>query len=239
MARISIIVLIKVGGNNMCLLKDEHHFDFLWEMFVKPIILDAEKELDKEFKEQCDFSMVCLPYYKKQLEKIYKRKREWLKNIYLPYDAEPLLDMHKIGAVLCRAIIGDKPFSFDIEKVKKYVSQNNMQDDIQWYVDNVCINYKIAFYISIGPVFAEMKKRMLEIGKDEIAKQLEDRGYLHFYPKNPKHENFENSSIIALMKNDILKRDFDYLYYATMLFQLERYNYLVFGISEGELYGVQ
>ncbi len=220
----------------MCMVKQEHHFDFLWEMFIKPIINQAEQEVDGEFAKVCGFEKICLPYYKKQLEKIYKRKREWLKKIYLPSDNEPLLDMHKIGAVLCRSIIGNKPFSFDVEKAKKFVMANNMQNDIQWYINNVCVNYKIAFYVSVGLVYAEVIKRLEEIGEKEKMEEMQKIGHLYFYSKNPNHENFQNSSIIALMKNDILNRDFDYLFYATTLFQLERYNYDRLEIPEGDLY---
>ena len=217
----------------------EHHFDFLWETVILPIIKRTVLEIDSEYRKACSVKCENFYIYKKRLEKIYKRKREWLKKVYLPNDNDPILDMHKIGSLLCRAIIGDKPLSFNLNKSKEYIEQNNKKNDKMWLIDNVYANYKIAFYVSVGLVYIEMISNLKEKGKTQEAESIEQDGALYFYPKNPKHENFENSCIIGLMKNDIMNRDFDYLSYSAMLFQLERYNYIKYGISLKDIYDIE
>lgn len=216
--------------------KEEHHFDFLWEVVVLPIIQRSLSEIDSDYKKECYLRCENFCMYKKRLEKIYKRKREWLKRVYLPNDKNPILDMHKIGALLCRSIIGDKPISFDLVHSDEYVERNNKNNDKQWLIDNAYVNYKIAFYVSVGLLYIEMISDLRETGKDEKADIIEQDGALYFYPKSPTHENFQSSCIIGLMKNDIASRDFDYLSYAAMLFQLERYNYIKYGIDLKDIF---
>ena len=63
-------------------LNDKHHFDFLWKKTILPILKRAIVEMDEDFKKQCNFDDIDYNKYKKGLEKIYKKKREWLKRTY-------------------------------------------------------------------------------------------------------------------------------------------------------------
>lgn len=220
----------------MCVLQDKPHFDFIWDKVILGIIERAVAELDSDYKNKCDIDVIDLSRYKKKLEELYKKKREWLKRVYLPLDNEPILDMHKIGAVLCRSIIGYKPISFDLEKTQKYIEDNKKQKDKKWFIDNVAVNYKIAFYVSVGLVYIEMVGTLKKNKKDAEAKMVMSDGSLNFYPKSPHHEDFPISCIIGLMTNDLANRDFDYLSYSAMLFQLERYNYIKYGISLKDIF---
>lgn len=220
-------------------VQEEHHFDFLWETVICPIIQRSFLEIDQEYRKECYLKCENFCIYKRRLEKIYKKKREWLKRVYLPNDKNPILDMHKIGSLLCRSIIGDKPISFDLVKSKEYVERNNKRNDKQWLIDNAYVNYKIAFYVSVGLLYIEMISNLREKDKNEEADIIEQDGALYFYPKSPHHENFQSSCIIGLMKNDIAKRDFDYLSYSAMLFQIERYNYIKYNISLKDIFDVE
>ena len=57
----------------------------------------------------------------------------------------------------------------------------------------------------------------------EFLHALNERKSLVFYRKSPNHDDFYTSMIVALMKNDVLMRDFDYLTYAASMFQLQEY----------------
>ena len=231
---ISIHPHIKDGGEFLNIENNQYSFDLIWEVIILPIIKRINENVDSDFRNACDFACVDLNEYKIQLEKLYKKKREWLKKVYLPYEEEPILDTHKIGAVLCRAIIGDKPFAFNVNKVNDYINRSST-NDVQWYIDNIGVNYKLAFYVSIGMVYMEIVKTLADSGKKDLSNRIKDEGVLFFYPKSPRHEDFQTSCIISLLKNDILKRDFDYLTYSAMLFQFERYNYIKYNIKLSEL----
>lgn len=205
-------------------------FDFFWENVICKTIDRAYEEIDDEYKRACNVCKKDAKQYKVSLEEIYHKKRNWLKKMYLPHDEEPILDFHKLGAVLCRDIIYHKPFSFNVQEAERFVENkfdiNDTTNHTEWFVRNVYANYKVAFYVSTGIVFLEILKHYDDKGDMETYDKFNARGRLFFYPKSTNHENFENSCILGLMKNDLLKRNFDYLTYSAMLFQLEQYNYI-------------
>lgn len=202
-------------------------FDFFWNNVIISIKDRALQDVDQDFKESCNLDGKFNDKYKKELEAIYKEKREWLKEIYMPHFNNPLLDFHKIGAVICRSMIKNKPFKFDVCKAEEYIKKkfkDSKEDNTQWFVDNLYINYKVAFYASVGVIFLQILRYLIDSDELPSAIMLNDRGTLFFYDDNERHENFQNSTILALMKNDVLNRDFDYLTYAIMLYQLEEHN---------------
>lgn len=227
----------------------EHHFDGFWHYSIQPAIEKALSEMDESFKVQCNVSVKEAQSYKKLLEQIYKEKREWLKKQYLPTEKEPLLDMHKLSAIICRSILQCKPIIFDTEAsvdcLENYSKEKDAEEflsdgtrkRIEWVVNNIYVNYKIAFRASVGLNYIELyynyykdyknscdgdesKKDLREKTKAKID-LLEQNGDLFYYEKQPNHENFRNSMILALAKREALGRDFDYLSYATIMFQLQ------------------
>lgn len=202
-------------------------FDFFWEHIIESVVERAHSEMDSAFIKECSVEKKDTEKYKESLMSIYKEKREWLKEVYMPHEDTPKLDFHKIGAVLCRSIIKNKPFAFDIEKAESYVKnkfEGSTSDNTKWFVNNLYVNYKVAFYVSVGTIFLQIEKDLAKDDQYEKLNKFNQRGILYFYKGTEKHENFENSTVLALMKNDILTRKFDYLTYAIMLYQLEEYN---------------
>lgn len=205
------------------------NFDFLWEVIIYPIIQKANEEIELEFRKEAhlQFAFNDLEKYKKELIRIYHEKRVWLKGMYLPHEGKPLLDTHKLGAILCRSMIANKVFYFDYDSAEKYILhkfENSKTNNLEWFIDNVYINYKLAFYASVGMVFIELLHKYEKEGKMDAFDSLKRRGHIVFYQKSLNHDSFVNSCILALQKNDVLKRNFDYLTYAALLFQLEEYN---------------
>ena len=224
-------------------MQEKKHFDYFWDEAILPSIQLAVNEMSLDFRIATSVSLQDTISYKTELESIYRRKREWLKQSYLPHDSEPCLDFHKLAAIICRSIIGLKPIKYDIDAVESVIEQqkfhNNLHDEqIKWFVNNVYVNYKVAFLAAVGVVYANLvywaytkqkncsNKSVAEI-YEAFAKLLLEKGCLCSYVDPQSHENFENSMIIALMKNDLLQRDFDYLGFATNLYQLEYYTKLM------------
>lgn len=218
----------------------EHFNDSLWPIIIKPAIENAIDNLDPDFVKCVDF--MCLldeaeAEYKSQLSDLYERKREWLKRIYFGFarlDHEKRLDMHKIAAIICRCIIGCKPFSFDVSKANKYKDTNEKNTQLDWIIDNYFINYKIAvnsafaitLYDLIDKLGDESKKKPI-IDVNNILYKITDAGF-DLYQEEPfllksDHEAFYKSMVLDVAINDINKRDFDYLGFAALCFQLQQY----------------
>lgn len=217
----------------------EESFTFFWETIILPTILAAEEDAEEEFKDSCNLQFACsnIDEYKSELQKFYRDKRQWLKGVYLPHDEHPILDIHKISAILCRSMLAYKPFYFDFNTAEEYVVKKfsgNKGNHIDWFVSNIYINYKVAFYASVGLIYAEILDSYSPNGAKADAEAFQyfmDLGGLIFYKKSPTHDNYENSCIIALQKNDVLNRKFDYLTYAINMFQLEEFNRMYYQLQ--------
>lgn len=214
-------------------------FEFLWNSIIFPTIKAAEEDVNEEFKKACNlqFAYSDIDKYKDDLMNFYHEKRQWLKGVYLPHDEHPMLDMHKIGAILCRCLLAYKPFYFDYPKAEKYVVNKfggNKENHIDWFIDNIYVNYKVAFYVSTGLVYIELLDSYSPNGNFTDLKALRfflDLGGIMYYAKSPTHDNYVNSCILALQKNDVLHRNFDYLSYAINLFQLESFNRMYYQLN--------
>lgn len=216
-------------------------FDGFWKLVIEPSINFCEEEIDSTDRVLIELDSTDCKKYKKELNEIYVRKREWLKSKYLPKKnkEEAYLDFHKLGSILCRSIIGNKYFSFSTTKAHELYDAINRSDEkneikLRREIDSIYINYKLAFYVLSGIAYIDLlykisKKSKTLTDKDEIKlvniiyKKLNNNFELFPYRKSNNHDDFESSVIIALMKSDSLMRDFDYLAYSTILFQWQEY----------------
>lgn len=209
------------------------HFEDFWKYAIKPAIDRAYLQMDENFKRECKVFIKNEKTYKKQLEKIYKEKREWLKKQYLPAEEKPLLDMHKLSAIMCRSILQCKPIVFNVEAAVKFFEEycrtkiaeectsDGTKNRIEFATTNIYVNYKIAFRASIGINYIDLFYRLSVENKKNELKKLEDLGDLIYYKKSDNHENFCNSIVLALAKKEAGNRNFDYLNYATIMYQLQ------------------
>lgn len=221
-------------------MKKNSHFNFFWEKAIYPSIKLAKQDIDNDFKEKTLLNFRDTVEYYAELEDMYRRKREWLKQKYLPHDEGPKLDFHKLGAIICRCIIGVKPVTYSVSIAEEILETINADetishsDKMNWVVSNLYVNYKIAFFSAVGIAYADLLYWAYKKQEDAkingcpnedfyfaFAKELEKQKNLSFYPKSAFHENFVNSTIIALMKEDLLCRDFNYLMFSIILYQLQ------------------
>lgn len=217
----------------------QYSFDFFWKKVIEPTIQNAFEEIDSDFKDACSLQLAYNSFddYKSKLMEFYREKRQWLKGVYLPHENHPLLDMHKLGAVLCRSILAYKPFYFDFKAAEKFVVKNfsgDKRNHIDWFIRNIYVNYRVAFYVSTGLIYLELLYSHSAKGKTPNEKAFnyyQDLKGVMYYEKSDSHDSYENSCIIALQKNDVLQRSFDYLTYAANLFQLEIYNRMLYRIN--------
>ena len=220
-----------MNDNNSQNTDSRSYFALFWDILVQPIIKKVYSEVDQDFKVACDFDYAYSNQdeYKKNLHEFYRDKREWLKTVYMPHEDSPKLDMHKLGAVLCRSLLNYKPFYLDYAKAEQYVvNRFNSADpsgNADWFFSNIYASYKVAFYASIGTSYLNLLYRCKKNGDAPAYDFFNAQQCLSTYYKSKTHEDFDNSCMLALQKNDILCRDFDYLGYAILLYQLEQFNY--------------
>lgn len=152
------------------------------------------------------------------------------------HNDKALLDMHKIAAVVARCLLLHKPISFDIDKADKFIKKNLKGNDTTWLINNYLINYKIAVDVALKISMYDLFDKLGTVEEKGDGK-LKDINYTlkqisrinnDFYLPNTTllpitHEPFYNSLVINLAINDVNKRDFDYLGFATMCFQLQQY----------------
>lgn len=174
----------------------------------------------------------------------------------MPNTKDAILDFHKLSAIMCRCIIGIKPFKFDLSIAERLFAEvqkrkdYSQKDKISWQVNNVYVNYKLALLVAEGMIYIDLLywaqckiddlekqcssvdssrkdndncKRELLIYKQIIKMLQSSCCRLCYYQESPSHDDFFTSSVIALMKNDYLERDFDYLQFSISMFQWEEY----------------
>lgn len=234
--------------------ENKRSFDDIWERIVSPAINVCVKGVDTDFFSQTALCFRDKAEYKVEIERTYKQKRDWLKCEYLPYELHPSLDMHKLGAILCRCIVGNKFFSFDVRTAEKLqitkhndrgISHSNL---LKWEINNIYVNYRLAFLVAEGVAHEDLlfwaqstintarknlenpdlaKERDENLKKirlySDFKEKLMKEGMLRRYDSAGMHDDFVPSMIVSLMKTDCLKRDFDYLMLATILFQWQEY----------------
>lgn len=228
--------------------KQKRGFDYIWDGIIANVIDYCEKNMDQNFCEKAEICLVEHNQYKNKLRDAYHKKREWLKGEYLPYQINPTLDFHKLSAIICRCIIGYKPISYNEKVAELFFKANrscriSSSDKLKWQISNVYVNYRIAFLSAAGVAYDDLlcwaqsridnlKSKSFEAATPEnerlkiynqFKEKLIEKSTLYMYQKSPTHDDFESSMIVALMKNDMLKRDFDYLSFATNMFQWQEY----------------
>lgn len=230
-------------------------FQFFWRAVVAPTLELVSKEVDADFKEAVgfDYAYNNLEEYKQAVKRYYREKRQWLKTYYLPHEKTARLDQHKLGSLWCRTLLAYKPFFFDAEAAEKFVcakfpspkarsKSHECQDNSEWFVRNVYVNYRVAYLVSLGIVYIyllfdchEKDDSLPDYLKDGAYEYFLNKGNLRCPPPRAGHTNFTASCIIALMKNDTNQRDFDYLSYATVLYQIEYYNKICYYMHKNRL----
>lgn len=209
----------------------EHFDNSLWPKIITKAIENAEKHIDNDFAKYVQFEKINSVDYKKNLSSLYENKRDWLKRIYFgnfKSDEERCLDMHKIAAIICRSIIGCKPFTFDVQKANEYKRKHNLDKNLEWIIDNYYINYKVAincaFAICLYDLFDKLGESNTENQNDKLISMFSNEGFDMYNTSilKSEHETFYKSVIINLAINDSNKRDFDYLGFATMCYQLQQ-----------------
>ena len=221
---------------------DLFDFDEIYEYVVSPSIDFALNGgcLKTEFISTTSLVKESEPEYHKHLKKFFIEKVKWLKTIYWKDQLQNGLDLdgHKIASILCRSIIGIKPFSFDTKKAEKYIESNGLESNREWLINNYLVNYKVAVDSAFGLTMFDLLNKLdtpqlfesfYGFKPDLLKNEIFKNGKLNYYTLpiiRQRHAPFYESVIANMAISDINNRNFDYLGFATTLFQLQQYNVL-------------
>lgn len=221
---------------------EQSNFSFIWDNWIEPLIDDIQSQADPDFIMRTSLHRQSREELLAVSEKYFKQKRHELKCEYYGKNykdnssTERLMDFHKLSSILCRTLIEYKVFDFDIDCAAE-IANSRETTDINWFVRNPLINYRLAFFTSVVFLYQSMIFLYSKSNK-KLFDKLTQRKKLDLYSQPYKysesnvnesfngkvHESFENSVVLGLSKRDIKGHSFDLLLYATIMYQLEEYN---------------
>ena len=193
-------------------------YDYIWDQIISKSIKSIESSLTKQEKDKYNFKKRNLRILKNNIRRDYEGIKENLKASYHKNDEdlsnedqkESKIDNHKIGACICKSLIENKVFCFDIKEkmpVKIYVS-----------------NYELAYMVSLAFVYTTLISKYLIAGQDILAEDLLKQKKLLVPTTTVGHDKYNDGRIHTMALNDIYKKEFDILTYSDMLFWIEHYN---------------
>lgn len=214
--------------------EDSRHFAEMWKHVLKAKEA-ALSECDDLFRNSCALCARPEEKVRHAVEEEYRRLREELKEECYSDKAEnSLLDGRKMGAIMCKALIREKVFCFEemqaleLAQKKKEEYGDSLEKKAEfnkWIVNNLFINYKVAYLFSVGLVVETTKERLLA-EEPALGKKLNGLGWMVKYPQEKEMDSFNVSMVLGLGKADLKKKDFDMFLYAMQLYQMEQYSLL-------------
>ena len=196
---------------------------------MKKVIDDIQSDCDENFKNNCELRSKELTIWKKQLEGDYRDLRDDLKSsCYWSRKEYGSLDGRKIAAVLAKALMRNKLFVFNTEEALDLLrKQTHILDPEHlnlWAVNNLLINYKFAYFVSLQMVYLTLLERLLsEESTIEMGRRLNAIGHLLQYPHFAPDDSFDVNVIIGMARSDFAGKDFDMFLFAMQLYQIEMY----------------
>lgn len=220
--------------------KEERAFEDVWNVIIKNIDYSFA-DIDPAFKERADARIKDLSQLHDSVEPDYKLKRHETKMLfYKDGSRERLLDSRKLGAVVCVALINNKPIVFDEKKAKEYALEKKDQleqaDYNIWACNNILINFKIAYLSSISLVYYSCMyclNKNIQILEDDFDEEQRKAFFdklkllkrLCNYPKCKEFDSFGVNMIVSLARTSLSNNEIDIEMYALQLWQIEMYTY--------------
>lgn len=205
------------------------HYNQIWTKVIQQVFEVVLDECDTEFKEQCHLEVKAQKAHRKAVEEEYRCLRKNLKELCYGKKAdEGLLDGRKMAAIFCNALIKEKTCVFDLHAAHNLLKEKKSKLEPNelnlWAVNNIFINYKFAYYVSLQLVYLTLLRELLsEDNTKQYAIKLNNYGHLYQYPRVNGIDSFDVNVIIGLAQSDIYGKDFDMFLFAMQLYQIEQY----------------
>lgn len=219
----------------------EKTFDDIWTIVILPIIHSSFEEMEKDYRNYVDAKVKDEVAFRHTIEREFKQLRHRTKQlVYHKSNKEMLLDSRKLGAILCAALIAQKPIEFDVDLAKEQAQDKRnslkIKDYNVWACDHYLVNYKIAYLCSIflvyyGCLYCLNNGEEIFVHdfmmdqKDRFCNKLEQLGRLIRYPSCRDFDAFGINMIISLARMDTSNQKLNIEMYALQLWQMEMYTY--------------
>lgn len=208
--------------------EESRHFSIIWADAIQDVLSVVQDECDIEFTEKCSLQAKPIDQWKASLELEYRELRSNLKEIcYGKHVDAGFFDGRKFAAIFCRAMIQSKVFCYNtsaaVDLVEARKAELKPVEFNLWAVNNVFINYKFAYYVSLQLVYLTLLEQLLSTGKVEAATKLNKIGHLIRYPDSSKADSFDVNMIIGLARADLDGKELDMFLFAMQLYQIEMY----------------
>lgn len=211
--------------------EDSRHFAEMWK-HVQLASAAAMEECDALFRDDCTLHVRSGAKAKAAVEKVYRELRDTLREeCYYDKTQKNMLDGRKMGAIMCNALMKEKIFVFDEARAMELSQQKQKEyGDTpegklkfnRWIVNNLFINYKVAYLFSVGLVLETAKEKLLREDAS-LGLQWNRQGWMIAYPEEEGMDSFNVSMVLGLGKADLGEREFDMFMYALQLYQMEQY----------------
>lgn len=226
-------------------------FDHIWNKVIQPVSATVLNESDSAFAEHCELRLRSDEEWRDKLYAVYQFLRKQLKDICYGYsdhsNPDELLDGRKIAAALCASLVSQKGFRFDSIRANEFAEQKKKElisDSVifnKWAIENVYINYKLAYYASLQLVYLTLMRDLLvkagirnsehapltpagfqeQEDAKKLAQQLNQWKHLAPYPQPHRGDGFDVNIIIGLARTDMAGNDLDMFMFAMQLYQIE------------------
>lgn len=185
-------------------------FDYIWINIVEKNILELYNKYS--IFTQYDLKYSNLNNYKILLKKQYEASKNKIKRGFFNVgtDGNRKMDIHKIGACFCDAILSAPCFKFKYDE--------NIPDEL------LLINYSFAYYVSIGIIYISLIDFYSTNDNKIDLKKLLDHHTVFVPITNTGHDPYNLGRIKTLALNDMYGIQFDILTYSDMLYWIEKYN---------------
>ena len=189
-------------------------FEYIWDHIIKYQIDSIYAQFDESVRNSYSLQIRPLDRLKRDVFDDYKSIRGELKKYYYnnsdTKESNNKIDRHKIAACMAYSLIRNKAFSFTVN--------TDMPNEL------FVVNYKLAYTVSLGIVYALLIAQYALDGNTEYANKLSKAGTLRVPATSKGHNEYNQGRIYTLALNDLYGNTFDVLTYSDMMFWIEHYN---------------
>lgn len=206
-------------------------FEYIWDKVIVPEVERSKKNYSGLFSQ--DYKLECAIgdcSYRAELEKSFQELWDLLKKECYNDNVERRLDFRKISAVLVRALIENKAFSFDVDRMRKdlELQQNSCNDRVD-FNNRLCksflINYSLAFYCGLRLLYLTTIERYSKIDEKLAIALLDNKSFIKYEMAKDESDTdgFYVNVIMGLARADFRGDKIDMMLLAMILYQYETY----------------
>lgn len=215
---------------------------------VEDAIEESEIECEKAFAESFCLKRTDITQLKKGINESFCSLRNSFEEecYHGKNEGDHSLDYRKASAILCSALIHQKPFSFNVsdalkdacnkEQLIQETHGKNRKEFNRYLANNVFINYKVAYLSALHLLYyfacyEAIDKKWMDKKGHPIWEKLSSKKGLIQYISSKEEDSFDVNMIIGLARSDMYGKDLDLYFLSLQFYQIEMYTRLLLAHS--------